>query len=609
MIKFSFYVNKHSRRYGNVEKNIDDFLKGYLGIEQGSVSADKKLVLMHETDTINKYNEAICHLYNILRRCYFKNGIMLYGWNDYLLTFDYAFDEIKSLYDYAEKHNIKSGYRYIGNFLLSFQFSIESQLYKSSHIHNKLRESFYKCFSRSDFYNDGKFVQNSIDYLNDLITSKEIIFDINFYLDNIAKLFDRSKRDNKYHLLFDSLLEKKKWFSKLFDYDYDCNRHEIQYNEYVVYNAHEFKWNNYKFESALSLAVKLYNKQILNKKSYVEILNRIIIEINEVIEGYNGRLDNAISFISNIDQILSALNKIKKCHDIYKCYEEKIEHCINSILYCKRNYVKNEDIDSKMSKIKYEFEIDEKIFDEIQKVLSKGYQNVFSCLKIDFDATLENAIVSHSDHPLTYLFPQILINTDLGIYDKWNENPDSVFSLYYNEEGKDIVDRMGDKLVNVYSGDFYYLMVRHISMNFSTAGQLLIFQFKDLFEANFREYICNRILRVKGEVYRNDYVLCVHLITCIERLIYEQIIKIRFDFDQNKMSSNLGKLFSYYKRDKFSRDVYMYVNYILYDKLGMKYRNNFMHGNFIHKKDLTIELLYIFSCVIGLIVVGKRNEN
>ena len=53
----------------------------------------------------------------------------------------------------------------------------------------------------------------------------------------------------------------------------------------------------------------------------------------------------------------------------------------------------------------------------------------------------------------------------------------------------------------------------------------------------------------------------------------------------------------------------MYVNYILYDKLGMKYRNNFMHGNFIHKKDLTIELLYIFSCVIGLIVVGKRNEN
>ena len=72
------------------------------------------------------------------------------------------------------------------------------------------------------------------------------------------------------------------------------------------------------------------------------------------------------------------------------------------------------------------------------------------------------------------------------------------------------------------------------------------------------------------------------------------------------MFSNVEFLFDRFKDDDFSRNTYMFVNYVLYDEYGLKYRNNFMHGNFIHKKDLTVELLYIFSCVIGLILVDKK---
>lgn len=592
-----------------MKTDINEFLKKYLNIDQILISNNKGLDIVNKTDTTEKYFDSLARLYDILSRSYLKNGIMLYMFNDYLLTFDYAFNEIKSLYDYAEKNNVENGCEFLGDFLLSYQFSIESEPYKNSKIYAKLIELFYLSFPKKEFYGHGKFVNDSLNYMTDLIQSSQIEFDINFYFDNIDKLVNRAKMDERYGFLFNTLLEKKTFFSKLFDYDYNYNDHIVQYNDYIVNNAGEFKWNQYKFESALSLLVKLYNKNILYEKSYKEILNKLILEINEVIDGYNGRMDNTVSFISNIDQILSALNKIKKCHEYYKLYENKIECCIRLILFCKRSYMKNEEIDSKMAVVEHEFKIEKQKMDDIEKGLLKSYQNIFSYLKVDFDEMLESAIKSHSDHPLVDLFSHVSINTDQGTYFKWQENQSSSFSEYYNEKGKDIIKSFGSKLINIYRGDYYYLMIRHMSMTFTMAGQLIALWFKDLLDTSFREYICTKIIGVKGEAYKKDYVLCVHLILCIEKLIYEQIHNIGLDYNEKSMFSNLENLFNYYRKDKLSRDIYMFVNYTLYDDFGMKYRNNFMHGNIVHKNDLTIELLYIFSCVIGLLLVGNENEN
>ena len=139
-------------------------------------------------------------------------------------------------------------------------------------------------------------------------------------------------------------------------------------------------------------------------------------------------------------------------------------------------------------------------------------------------------------------------------------------------------------------------------------GNIVAGTVRSLSTNELESYICDLLLDGEKDVYLNDYVLCTYLILTLESVVYDQMEKASLTFEPTKMFSNVEQLFDCYKNDDFSRNTYMLVNYVLYDEYGLKYRNNFMHGNFIHKKNLTVELLYIFACVLGLIIASQRNE-
>lgn len=591
-------------------EDTDQYLKKYLGINNISTN-DCDFIYINENDNYEKFQIALANFYNITKILYFKKGVMFHAWNNYLLTFNYKFEELKSLYDYADNKNNRNACKFISDFLTSYYFSIESYSYKKdSKMNEKIQDAFFDVFEKREFYKNGKYLIESIEFCLDFVKQQE---DYDFYdlQDRLYKLKYHKGKEN-YKKIIDYVLDKNEYTSHIIEFDYDINSHKEIYNEYILKNITEFKANGYLFDNILNLMEDMYSdnksKNILEEKVFVAVFNELIEEINEIIISFDKEIENAMLLIDNTNQLLKAFSILKKFYTYYDKYKNAFENCVQTLLYCKRRYLKGENVNEGLTTISKEFNIPSNVIEQLKNGLLENYQHIFNYLQVDFDQEMEKALKAYSRAPLIYHVQYANINADQGTYFYWNDVNETKFSNYFNEKGKELTKSLSSELRNKYSGNFYYLMLRNLTNTFNFNGNIVASTVRSLSTNELENYICDLLLDGEKDVYLNDYVLCTYLILTLESIICDQMERAGLTFEPTKMFSNVGYLFDRYKDDDFSRNTYMLVNYVLYDEYGLKYRNNFMHGNFIHKKDLTVELLYVFSCVIGLILVSKRNE-
>lgn len=155
-----------------------EYLKEYLDIKDIANLKDKEIVKVDNSTTHEEFLKALMCFNNLLESTtYLKNGVILCIYNNYILTFNYQFDDIKSLYDYAKKNNLFNICKYLSDFLTTFQFSLESDMYKNNENYSKISETFYENFTRKEFYGDGEYLLECLDYYIDFIENKKIIYD------------------------------------------------------------------------------------------------------------------------------------------------------------------------------------------------------------------------------------------------------------------------------------------------------------------------------------------------------------------------------------------------------------------------------------------------
>ena len=591
-------------------EDTDQYLKEYLEINDISTN-DCEFIYVNKDDSYENFQIALANFYNITKIPYYKDGVMFHAWNNYLLTFNYRFEELKSLYDYAENKNNRNACKFISDFLTSYYFSIESNSYKKdSKMNEKIQNKFFKSFEKREFYRNGKYLIESIEFCLDFVERQE---DYDFYdlQDRLYKL-KYHKCDENYKKIIDNVLDKNEYISHIIEFDYDINSHKEIYNEYILKNIAEFKVNGYLFDNILNLMEDMYSdnksKNILEEKVFIAVFNELIDEINEIIISIEKEIENTMLLISNTNQLLKAFSILKKFYIYYDKYKNVFDNCVQTLLYCKRRYLKGENANKGLATISKEFDIPKNVIERLKNDLLESYQHIFNYLQVDFDHELENALKAYSSTPLIYHAQYANINPNQGTYSYWNDVNETKFSNYFNEKGKELTESLSSELRNKYSGNFYYLMLRNLTTTFIFNGSIVARTVRLLSTNELESYICDLLLDGEKDVYLNDYVLCTYLILTLESVVYDQMEKASLTFEPTKMFSNVEQLFDFYNDDDFSRNTYMLVNYILYDEYGLKYRNNFMHGNFIHKKDLTVELLYIFACVLGLIIASQRNE-
>ncbi len=584
-----------------------EFIRDYMNINDISTEL-REIVSIYSTIDMTDYLVAIKKFYNLLDYTYLKDGIMLYIYNDYILTFDFKFKEIKDIYDYAKENQLFHVCNYLADFLTSYHYSLESNTYKQSQNYDCIKKEFYKFFDRKEFYGDGMYLEHSYDYYKDFIACKNFEYDHNFFCDRLYKLYNKNNIHPRYNELFEYILNNDNLLLKIIEFDPNCKQNASIYNTNIIDGFKETNINGYHYDAIINLTLKMYYKDILDENSFITVCNNLIKSVNKITEMMNNEIKNTVLFISDVDQILNYLNQIKRCQRYYDIYKLTIEKCIKTLLYCKRRYLKSDSVNCGLEKFQYEFNPNSDEIERIKEDLSNNLQTIFLYLKVDFDQMLTIAIKTFSESPVPMLVQYVCLDSEQGTYMNWDNDFDSSFSKYYHEKGIQIVESLSDELDNVYHGNYYYLMLRHLSTTFTFSGSIIATTFKKFLDDNLEEYICKNFLEETDLVFQNDYVLCCYLIICIEQLICEQIENIQLKCNFQNMSANIENLFDYCKDNKLSRDIYMFVYYVLYERYGLNYRNNFMHGNFIHKKNLTVELLYLFSCLIGLFVVGDKDE-
>ena len=579
----------------------------YLKIEKIDFDIDKQYILSND-DTIEEYYKSLNWLIEISQHVYYKQGIMLHVFNDYLMTFNFSFDNFKSIYDYALNINHHEALYFISDFILSFQFSLESHKYKKMEDYEKLSANFYACFERRQFYGSGNILIQAMKYNIDLYNH----LNDDIYLNNLRdierifpKLFERARHHLLYKQLFDTYFTNYKNSLSLIDYDYNHNIHTEIYNQFLV---NELNQNFLMFDKIQKIIRKYSNYNVLTESNYILIINSVIKQINNVIELVKTHNKDEIRMVSLVEDIIKTLSTMKKCTIFYNEYKNKVEECIRTILYVKRNFLKMNESD--ILPTEFEFTIPTKEIENINEIIAAGFQNLYQLLKIDFDAELENAIVSHSEHPIIDLVSHVSINSELGLYSDDDLSINNKFSEYFNSLGKEIIERKSEELTNIYSNDYYVLLLRRLNMTRSVGAQIFLMYNRTLFNNSFIKFIKDNIIGNESKVFDNIYVLCSRLILINEQLVYEimKSVNLEKEFKKGKMENNLEILFMYFKDDSFSRNAIMYNEYHLYCERGANLRNDFMHGNAFHKDDLMVSLIYVFACTMSLIMIRSKYE-
>lgn len=567
----------------------------YLDIKQVSAYDNNEWHISEIVDC-DTFLRSFASFYNCLKYTYSNNGVLYYAINDYLLTFNYKFNDIKLLYERSKQYNKTNITKFIANFITSYQYSIEKEIYKESSIYEKLNYFFYGNFKRADFYRESNLNKESFVYFSEIINLMGSYFDSYFIRENLIRFHDKKTCFINYDEIIEKLLNFNKNLEIIIKYDDEKERHLEIYKLYVeLLLAEDFNCIN--MEAAIDISLRLDKSNLLTEYIYALILNCLINRINVIIENI-ADVDNTIVYIANIDQCFELIRKIKKISFSNK-YKDKINNIILTLKQDKRIFLKSEASYKGMQKFSVEVPIDNEKLDYLMESIKKNYQNLYFILNVNFDKVLIDSLERFSEYPINDLVTHFSFDTNKGLYTKWDGAKKDGFTDYYIKEANEYVNDHQSELINIYHDNVYLLMLRHLNQYFLLSGSLLYLRNKELFGEKFKSSICTEIYGDTADIIKNDYILACILINLIEKSIIDHLNKLSLPVEE-EMQDNLAKLFNHYINDSDSRNAYMFANYLLYHSYGMNFRNDFAHGNLVDCEDLTVHIMYLYAALVGL---------
>lgn len=583
----------------------ENILYDYLGIEKSEVHDNdfRELTLESKEDYVN----TLLYFIQMNHSFYMDEGIMLHVINDSLLNFKEIFKWVFPLYEHAKKNNYLSWVHYLGDYILKCQFSLESKVYANLENRNETLRELYSFFERKSFYSNGDLVQCSLDYYHELKDRYEF-GGLKYQLMKVDAvlpiLSSRAKDNSQYCQLFDYYLNNFNNVYSLIRYDYDVSSHKLEYCDDLEKRLKQTPIDYHYVKKLL----KALDPNVFGEKENCLVLGELIKDINQFLHSIKMDQMHVIDATAKVDNFLLILDYFKNHQNFYANYSEKINECIQRVLYGKRWLIKNTDYTKAFQSSSF------KISDEVKTIviesISSDFSNLYYFLVSDCDNLLEEEIKQHSEHPIRNLCSHVNIIQEQGVYRDADELEKHAISEYYNRLGKRLVNKLSSELMNVYSGDCYLLLMRGMSMKHDISLSTVYKLNEKLFENQFVDYLFTNILDTgDSETFSNKYAISTGLIISCEQLIYEIMcmLNLKEKYKMSPMSANLNEIFKEKENDSDFRDVLVYVNYVLYSNKGMNLRNDMMHGNLIHR-DVTKELICVYVCLLGLIKLRGKIE-
>ena len=321
---------------------------------------------------------------------------------------------LKKLYTTSKKLNKRTYKQVIAEFLFSYEKSLQTDKYKKDLGQNELKKYkgfLYKNFSRDNFETNGEIFQDTIDFYENIVNysrKNNIFIGLDQKIRILSKFDENNKNTNEYKKIFNYILEQNKNLSQLIKYDYNISEHMQQYKNKILCTTE----NRYSSEEAVNIFKEVVDNVDNLEELIKSFINKYINICNNLIKSALLRTDNSILAISNFEQVIKELNKIKETN-INNYFKQKIKECICQVLYAKRKILTDtEYINSKLQEHIFGFEISNKEIDKMHKDILNNFWKIYSYMKINFDDMISQSIKEYSNYALKHLITNIKIGNN-----------------------------------------------------------------------------------------------------------------------------------------------------------------------------------------------------
>ena len=496
------------------------------------------------------------------------NDMLLY-YNDNMLNY------IRTLYDSAVTHNDSDSILAISYIVYSIYKSFVLEPYKSNEHLRDYQAQFKKYFSHQALAKGSHIRNNCIEF------AKQILEEIN---EEYSVFFERISVEC-IHILYYNDIDTSMHFEKFLSRDNLYFLDEIiKYDKNLAENFEAYF--NYQINCLiddydLTILKHLYKKQQITLNDEKEIINKIV----EYIKAYE-KNDDYFTKTHKFESIIRTLNTIIGISNLSASAKEVFSTLRRKAYSIKRSIIINVD-DSMFHTHKFKFDIEQKKFDEFKHQFERNpFEAIAQHCIVNFENNIENCVESRTKF-VFHLFADVMTTDEEGLVYRRNENEiESEFGKYYNNLFNTFLENSKKRIPNQHiftqSNGYNYLM-EYMKDIFSLQVSLIGAWIKETSKEIAYESTLYIKLNPLPNYNNNYYIMLLEIIIQIESLL----IKI-YNYLLNSNVSNfsedmLESIFIQFKESKYSKFLLngiTYINFILYDKLGLQYRNKLAHGKF-----------------------------
>ena len=533
---------------------------------------------------------------NLCRSLFYKNDRLVTVINSMEIRLKQKIiQQLFILWKYAETNNFEKERNIIMEFLYTYYKTIRSKEYKNNYKDYKKSINDFECILKTFELNNKTFSEIAKDCIYNFY-KKLLNFGINkniFIGDRIInRIFNNlSEAKEYYNGLIDFLIKNKTSLFYVIKYDKNKKDHVTTYEKYIFESFSDSFDNRH----VCKILFELDKDECLNNKFLKKILNRYIDIINQLCIESKDKKQSFINVLSNIELIKSQLINISEnIKTLTPKQKIKIKECLTQLLRLKRYLLSDDDyVNADMQEKKIDIKMPEEEVKIYKKELLKNKYSLYNASNINFLSSLENALKLYSESPLQSIVLRFSIDTSRQIYllpnEKMNTKTNN-FKKYYDKKGKEYISKHPDLRNKLYS-NYYEELLKYLSKTFTLQQVMLI---NTLGKDDFENIINELRIEIAPDL-NNDYAVVVNNILAIELNVRELLKRNNLEISKSGFD-NLNNLFKYYN-EEYIKNGLMYINYVLYEKLGLNLRDDMLHGNLINS-NLDIALLVSFSALI-----------
>lgn len=526
---------------------------------------------------------------DLIRLSNINNNLLYY--DDKLLRY------IKTLYDLSIKQRYEDKTHTLAYYLYSLNYSYKNgTAYKNNKNNITYLNLVYSIFNRREFYNNGSIINGAYSFSQEVIAyaiqERERIFELGeLILDccGICSLVDSASLQNS----IDQLIKSGAHYNRFF-IQYDKNIA----NNFQIYFDFEILKISAGMKDEITVIKELYQNDLIGEKEEVQILFTLRARFADINDENN--YIRKLSIFEDIENDIICLRNLSFTSEKLK---DNLKTFMHEVQSATRNLVKNHVYEGKS--IQHTSEIPTQYVIEFFNGCDKDIISTIchNCI-IRFDKLIEASLMKMVDSILSFVSVVTIENKEEGLYLGDDlDAPESAFNTYYSEKMEEYLKINRGKFLNPHLFEkrlAYRRLLDYVKDIYQIHLGLPANLLREKYSMDVERKIYENLFRTSSDDYFDDYyIMLMPIIIQIEAEITKLYNHLnqenKTDFEENYLEF----IFENVQDDDLYANMLMYINFVLYDRNGLRIRDKLAHGNFLSGfRDLNIFLLVTVSGIL-----------